>query len=698
MPRLPLALALLPLLAALPLCAQNQSGMVPFTLDHRAAILAPSPVDVSFLLDAPAGNHGFLRIQNGHLTTADNHRIRLWGVNITDWSPGSQQIPTKADAPFIASTLARFGINAVRLQFLDLPAPRGLIAPAADTRTLDPTQLDREDFFLAELKKRGIYADLNLLVGRQFTAADGVHDPTLLTGGAKVTSLYDARQIELQREYAAQLLTHLNPYTHLRWADDPELAIVEINNENVFYVGYHAPSAFYQDELTQLYNTWLSTHLPAGQISKLRTLAAVPPTAPVPLFSAQQQAHAQPPRFYAEAAFYLDIQRTYFADMQQYLKQTLGYKSLVIGTADFKHTATPYPNLLSTYPMDIIDSHDYWQHSEEAVPKSPMVNDALHSTPVRLSRGAIAAKPFMVSETNEPFPNDFAAENIPILAAYAALQDWDAVFWYTFEPKPSPTAQPLIGDAFDLSFDPIKMPELASGALLFLRSDVAPARELTTRSLDPKQVFDSILLPWSERPYFTLGFPLTLPLQHEVRIAPTSPPPPKPPRIKPHPILSDTHELAWYTWPTSSGEVTIDTPRSQGLIGFVKAQHKSLSNLTVSVGNDFAAILLSSLDDQPIATSTHLLLVAAARTQNTGQIWKPDHSDLSNYGHAPTLIEPVRATLTLHNLTPAKSITLQPLGGDGQPLGSPVPATPKGPDWTVSLSAQTTWYQLTVLR
>ena len=59
--------------------------------------------------------------------------------------------------------------NCVRLHFLDLDAPRGLIdrrGPTAAAST--PQQLDRLDFFIAELKKRGIYINLNLNVGRSY--------------------------------------------------------------------------------------------------------------------------------------------------------------------------------------------------------------------------------------------------------------------------------------------------------------------------------------------------------------------------------------------------------------------------------------------------------------------------------------------------------------------------------------------------
>src|ERR1700723_1566484 len=275
------------LLSARGMPAQSDAVLQPFTIDHRKALGAHSPVDVSFLLDAPAGKHGFVRAQGAHLVTGDGKRIRFWGVNVTDWSKGSIMVPSKEDSPLWAATLARFGVNCVRFQFLDLPTPRGLIdGKRDDTRALDPEVLDREDFFIAELEKRGIYIDFNLLVGRPFKAGDGVQDANLLRQGAKGTSLFDRRMIELQKEYAQQLLAHRNPYTKLNYTEDPAVAIVEINNENALNIGFRAPSPFYEDELSEMYNTWLAKHRTPEQVAALRTMSgAKGDQAPVPLMT-----------------------------------------------------------------------------------------------------------------------------------------------------------------------------------------------------------------------------------------------------------------------------------------------------------------------------------------------------------------------------------------------------------------------------
>ncbi len=676
--------------------------MVPFTMDHRAGARLPSPVDVSFLLDAPAGRHGFVVVKDGHLATEDGQRIRFWGVNITDWSSGSRQVPSKEDAPMIAATLARFGINSVRFQFLDLEVPRGLIAKKGDsTRVLDQQQFDLEDFFIAELEKRGIYIDFNLLVGRPFHAGDGVQDVSTLREGAKGTSLFDARLIELQKEYAKQLLGHTNPYTHRKYTVDPAVAIVEINNENAINVGYRAPSEFYEQELTTLYNQWLAQHRTPGQVGQLRAIAHVSGSAPIPLIGFRGQSETPQKRFYAEASFFTDLQRNYFLDMEKYIKGTLGSRSLIIATADHSHSGSGYPILLATETMDIIDGHTYWQHPEYHVHKLPMVNDPANSTVVELSRSAILGKPYTVSEVNSPFPNDYAGEGIPILTAYSGLQDWDALFWYTFEPKSDPTRKPFIGDAFDISLDPVKMPELAIGALLFLRGDVEKARSIDQRSYSEEQIFDSMLLPPTDRPYFTEGFPLYLPLQHEIRISSLDGAPTQRyvEAAAPDPIVSDTGELRWYSTPKRGGLVTVDTPRSQALIGFVKSGERSDRNLAADVSNTFCTIFLSSMDAETIANSSKLLLVAGGTVRNSGQVWNSAHTDVTSFGTSPTLIEQVRGTITLRGLRKTREVSLQAIDGAGQPLGKPLNATARGSDWTLPLGATTTtWYQITVSR
>jgi hypothetical protein len=685
-----------------------QDNLKPFVVDHRKAILSHSPVDMSFLLDAPAGKHGFITVRSGHLATADGQRIRLWGVNISDWSHGSTMIPVKEDAPLWAATLARYGINCVRLQFLDFYAPRGLLdAKRDDTQGFDAEQLDREDYFLAELEKRGIYIDFNLLVGRPFKPADGVHDSQAIHEGAKGVSIFDARMIELQKDYARQLLTHRNPYTKLEYRNDPAIAIVEINNENALPVGFKEPSAFYENELTQLYNQWLAGNIRPAEIDHLRQNADVTQSQLVPLLHGPDEvAKAPAERFHVESRFINDTERDYFDGMRNFLRTQLGIKSVIVATSLHNHTSSSYPLMLATSSFESVDGHDYWEHPGHGLVKRPMVDDPYDSTVVDLSQAAVAGKPYTVSEVNNPFPSEFDSEGIPILAAYGDFQDWDAMIFWTFEPKRSADWKPYVGDPFDISLDPVKMAELASGALTFLRADVARARETITRSYTRDQALDSGRLPANARPYFTPGFPAYLPLQHEQRISSLTSPHTQvfSTAPAPNPIVSDTGQIKWYTSPLGlpslqleTGMVTVDSPRTQALIGFVRANKGAVSNLAADVQNSFCTIVLTSMDSKPIAESSHMLLITGSRVENTGMVWDSEHTELLDWGRSPSLIEPVVGTITLRNLQGADGVQVRALDGSGQPFGPPIRGVQQDGDWKFSIGTVVTpWYEVTV--
>jgi hypothetical protein len=681
------------LLVALPALAQWDDGLLkPFVMNHRAA--TSSPADLSFLHDAPAGKDGYIRIQAGHLAKPDGQRIRFWGVHLTDWSPGSVELPPKEDIPMWAATLARFGVNIVRLHFLDLAAPRGIIdSTKDDSRSFDAQQLDRLDFLVSELKKRGIYMDLNLNVGRSYKAGDGVAGFDQIQWG-KGLALFDTRLIELEKEYAKQLLTHVNPYTKTEYRNEPAIALMEILNENALYLGFTSRVPFYEEELTKLYNGWLRKNLTPEQLQKVRQAAGVEGDALVPRLKGNEPATAPKERYTAEMAFFTDAENRFYQDMSGYLRKTLGVRQPIIGTADHSHTSAPYSMLESLSKLDILDGHIYWNGNQ------PMVNDPLHSTVVQLSRTAFAGKPYTVSETNHPFPNEWASEGIPTIAAYAGFQDWDMVIMYTFEPKRAADWKSYVGDPFDISLDPVRMTEMATGALMFLRGDVSRARQTVERTYSKEEVVENRLLPRTEQPYFTPGFPLALPLEHGVRIKSLDGPPTQNPTLpEENPILSDTKELAWYTSAEKTGLISVETDRTQALIGFIKANHKVLKNLSAEITNNFATIVLASMDDKPLARSDKMLLTTGSRVANTGQKWNDTRTRLTNQGGSPSLIEPVTGAVTLRSIEGATKVTAAALDGAGNAMGDEIQAVKTADGWKLPIGDPvTTWYVITVRR
>lgn len=681
--------------------------------------------DLSGLNEKPAGKDGCITVKDGHFALPDGRRWRIWGVNLTF----NAVAPTKADAPGIARQLARFGINCVRLHHMDHPSPRGILAAGgADSGRLDADTMDRLDFFISELKKQGIYVDINLNVSRAYKAGDGVRDFDNL-GYAKGATYFNERLIELQQEYARTLLTHKNPYTGAEYRNEPAVALVEVVNENSLVeawitgrlVGddedkgnnptWRVIPVSYDRELTQLYNAWLKRTQTPAALMLIRKEAGVAEGAEIPRLKPAEFPKAGKLRFETEARFYIETENAFFGQMRKLLKEDLGVKAPVIGNSMHSKGTPSQAQLLSLAQFDALDGHYYWSHPSkkrgpdgktyETYVNRPMINVPEQSNAVTVARSAKAGKPYIISEVNTPFPSDWLADGFPILTAYAAFQDWDGIFWFTFANDASWSQKQVTPRNFDIWQDPIKMPQVAAGALLFRRADVAPARETVVRNYTAEQCYESLRGGWKAAPLFTPGYPELLSLAHGVRIGDldakpgeTAPFPAAPAK----PVKSDTGELEWRVGPDGKGLVTIDAPRAQGLVGFVKGSGAASRNLAADVANEYCALMLAAQDEAPIARAGRLLLTAGARSTLTGMEWNENRTIVKQPGKMPLLIEPVRGAVTLKGLQGAKGVEAQPLDGAGRAQGAPVAAKRDGNDWKLELAAPTTWYAIRVTR
>lgn len=257
----------------------------PFALADTLDVNSPANVG-KLVLDAPAGKHGYLKVTNGNFVFEDGTPIQFWGTNIAS----SACFPTKAQADLLAERLSFLGFNAVRLMHMEnYFDPYGIFQDMYPTSTnpqskitgmLSSTQLDKLDYLISALKKKGIYIVINLMSGRNFTTLDGMADADKFEPGARPVSMFDPVLIELQKQYAKDLLNHYNSYTMLPYRNDPAIAIVEMTNENSIIEFWELNALnglqpgqtvslppYYIQELDQQWNTWLKT--------KYSTVAAV---------------------------------------------------------------------------------------------------------------------------------------------------------------------------------------------------------------------------------------------------------------------------------------------------------------------------------------------------------------------------------------------------------------------------------------
>lgn len=428
-------------------------GWFPFVLENELS--ASSPADAGKLvLDAPAGKHGFLKTEEGHFYFQDGTPARFWGTNLCF----SACFPSKKQAKTLARRLAFFGFNAVRLHHMDSSfEPEGIFKDTCprcrnpqDKKTgiLSKKQLNRLDYLIYELKKKGIYVDMNLLVSRRFTRADGVSEAERLKSAAKPASMFDPKLIELQQQFAKALLSHYNPYTKRRTADDPAVALIEITNENSMFRPEKSPLPdFYRGRLDALWKGYLKDNQAA--VSKTKK------------------------------AFLSNVERLYIDRMLDFLKKECHVKVPITGIGGYADKE----NLISLSKCDFIDTHAYWAHPGfprrswdkedfRMHNKSALLDRDLGITGEILGRAPDNKKPYTVSEWGHCYPNEYAYET-PVLLAYEAVrQGWDGLFQFAYSHNQDLYAAPgSIQNYFDTAANPQQLILGALASSIFRRNN-----------------------------------------------------------------------------------------------------------------------------------------------------------------------------------------------------------------------------------
>ena len=214
--------ALLAAFASFTLLAQvseKTPGWFPFPMSPFES-LAGTPVDASFLNAGPATSR--ITVKGPHFVDAEGKRVRFIGTNVTF----EGAFPEKGRSTAIANRMAQLGFNVVRFHHMDA---RHIWLPGQ--QELNPEMLDRLDWFVAELKRNGIYSNINLHVSRTYPGLKEMKADRSFRYG-KIVDKFHGPYIALQEKYARDLLDRVNPYTKLKLSEDPAVAFVELNNEN----------------------------------------------------------------------------------------------------------------------------------------------------------------------------------------------------------------------------------------------------------------------------------------------------------------------------------------------------------------------------------------------------------------------------------------------------------------------------------
>jgi len=595
----------------------------------------PAATDVSFLLDAPAGKHGFLTTRpDGHLYFEDGTRARFWGVDFVAPAPYCSH----EDAEKIAARLAKYGVNIVRLHHLDADwsDPNIFDPKPDDTQHLSAASLDKLDYLLAQFKQRGIYVYLDFLVNRKFKPGDQVRDGDDIDSGAKIVAHFNPRIIALEQKYMRQVMTHENPYTKLRWFEDPVIAMMEvINEDSLFYEPwYDRVPASYMPELQGICKRIDPRADPAKMPFDEPTLRAL-----------------------------YKVQTDYFLQMKAVLRD-IGVKVPITGSNHWENMA---PDIYSNSQMDYIDRHYYWDHPEgsygadAAFDNRPQVRSPFEEGLVQeIADTKIVGKPLVVTEWCLCWTNEYMAEGPLIAAAYANLQDWDAMIRFDF--TGTQWADVMSGN-FDIGNKPSVMAQWPAAALLFYRRDLPAAERVIRTAMTEKDIFArnaSTLtgkpVAWQVPPQeaYSARIETVLGAQASTPALPASE----------APAVMGEDGLKW---DRARGLITLDTDCTAAVAGFPgKCGQIAFKHCTIASRTPFAAIWVSSLDGKPIPESRHLLITANARAENSGTVYNAGRNALKSHGQGPILLEPVRGSVLIKRAEGAGPLQVFPLLANGK--------------------------------
>lgn len=691
----------------LPAFSQRTDDWFTFRSD---SILAPAIIDMSHWLDKPAGKHGVVQMQGERFLFEDGTPVKFWGTNICD----HKVFMTHDDATIWAKFLARFGFNAVRFHKFTWDATDGF-----NSTVITPEKWEKFDFLCYSLRNQGIYYGWSHIYGHKVRPGDSTrllayHElantrfPWSHLNGTTSALVNFAEDLQnLNIELTVNMLNHVNPYTGLRYAMDPALNFIELQNEdNIFWAAIEeslnqAPT--YRKLLCQKFSHWLK----AKYGSKENLLKAwnyeglengedleaenIYPKPNHGLFSweyNQAVKEKRPVKQYIldRAQFLYEEQMKFYSRFVEAIRNT-GYKGPIVGSCwQAGSGLTHLLNLHADYLTGYIDRHNYFgggqghtlvpgKFQKEAMVSS--IGSGLFGTGLQ----QVSNRPFVISEWMSLIPNEWTAESAPIIAVYGmGLQGWDASYVFATDyPHYTSTIQTPWGGIYNAT-SPTQLALYPALANMIYRKDVVEGATVVDRKIHIPSLLhgstrygENLEQDW-DRKRITTTFSLQAMAAGKVVLTFTDQDEPDKMAdisnlLKNGTVTSITGQLQWHE--TGNGYFTVNTPGTKGLVGFAKNIPCHLGEITLKTSNEFVVLFISSLDSgKSIAEAKKILITAIARARNTGMVFNPGHTELLNVGTAPILMEPVKVTLSIKR---SGKPLITALDHDGRKTGITVP-------------------------
>lgn len=696
-------------------------------------------IDLRDLNEPLAGEKGFIRLSPNGMSflRGDGQPIRFWSAVDSGWQMEPEVMRRHL------RWLAKLGVNMVRVHAQLCVEKEGAKLTDVDDKVID--QIQR---YVAETKKYGIYVTISPYWShtQKIPASWGL-DTYTGQSGPEGLIFFEPLLQEAYKTWVKELYTRPNPYTGIPLAQDPGVAIIQVQNEDsiLFWTsqGIREPFAgklrrLFGQFLVKKYGSlekacasWGNAQHEKDRIEDgevwMETIWRFTSGAPKP-----DPAWAK--RLADQLEFMTRLQYDFYADMAKYYRETLGCKQLLNATnwrtADpvlledcerWTYTAMDvsainrYTGVIHVGPMNgwRIDPNHYY------ISQSCLLNPEEFPGALKQTVG----QPMILTEVAWVHPGLYQTEGPFLAAAYMSLTGIDSFYWFAY------------GDEF-WTVDPV-WPWWNVGGLNSLKkwegavptqAGMFPAAALAYRSgyirpADQPAVYEERSLQgiWERRVPIIAEAGKFDPNRDQGDFAPKSP------------IKQEVDRLAFFVGPvhvkfegdetksrvldlsqyidrekgivrSMTGEITLDvrngvctvnSPKCQGCTGFLKKAGGSFTfaDLKVTSQNDYATLMVVPLDNRPIRDSEKILVQVGTTARPTG--WTEREAEFASdgqklqglqivdTGRPPWRIANTQITLTVRNPQVSRATLLDV---DGYPRQE-VPITRQSETLTITLPA-----------
>lgn len=613
----------------------------PFSQDWQPFALSwdKAPVDLRYLLDAPAGKHGYLGFEQDRFVFEDGTVFQPWGVTVT----GNGCFPPHEQAPYLAERLARFGVNIVRFQDIDSPLIQPPLIQTLMPIILNQEQLDRMDYFIYQLESRGIYICFDGLQSLELNEHSGIEEWQRVQPGFKTYIHFIPELQDIYAEYLEVFWTHRNRYIHgKQMRDIPNVVFTQLFHDNTIRPSDLTIPA-YNFELYSLWMDWLQRN-------------GYPPDEELDYDNPTPE----------NRRFFLELNAQSMSHWYTYLR-SLNIKTLIGGDS----VLGDLDNIPIQWNMDFMSPSGEWNMplgSTMIVPPEPMLAVNPHQKSHLFSELAVANitnKPVWIAGWGETFPNRFRAEMPLWMAVISKWQNWQGAVLQSVS-SANNYQQTQFTTPLDQWIDPLIMGLMPTAAVLFHQKNIPAAKQHITMNILEYSLYDQEPIPVYDvkttrlvdkaRVQVTLnskasGSTIFLPTMPEnIEDISVS--------QKQKPFMRDTtRRLLW-----------IDTPQVKAFVGSAnQAKQDDISEFKIRTDEAFATISAAALDQRELSQSNEILITVASEAKNTGMI--PFENDVGisiiRTGKAPILIKDTPCRIYVK--TKHKHARVSVLNAEGKP-------------------------------